>query len=428
MEIYVVRAGDTVYSIADMFGVTAERIIQNNGLLNPEKLVVGQTLVIQIPRTVHIVKAGDTLYSIARMYGKTVIQLLQNNPYLILNRELQIGEEVVIDYEGEKIGNVRVNGYAYPFINTSVLQMVLPYLTTVTVFGYGFDTEGELYPPRVNDDEVIRLAYDYSAAPIMLISSMDANGVFNSYIASEVFRNEAAQDNLIDNILSTMKQKGYVGLDVDFEFIEPDDRLVYQEFLRNVTARLNAEGYTVNVDLAPKVSADQPGLLYEAHDYEAIGGIADTVLLMTYEWGYMYSEPKAVAPIPEVRRVLDFGVSVIEPKKIYMGVPNYGYDWNLPYVKGTAATVIGNDEAVRIAAQNNASIQFDERAQSPYFNYTDQFGRQHEVWFEDARSIDAKLRLIDEYGLLGAGYWNIMRPFDQNWLVLNGIYNIEKIV
>lgn len=142
----------------------------------------------------------------------------------------------------------------------------------------------------------------------------------------------------------------------------------------------------------------------------------------------MYSEPKAVAPIPEVRRVLDFGVSVIEPKKIYMGVPNYGYDWNLPYVKGTAATVIGNDEAVRIAAQNNASIQFDERAQSPYFNYTDQFGRQHEVWFEDARSIDAKLRLINEYGLLGAGYWNIMRPFDQNWLVLNGIYNIEKIV
>ena len=143
---------------------------------------------------------------------------------------------------------------------------------------------------------------------------------------------------------------------------------------------------------------------------------------------YMYSEPKAVAPIPEVRRVLDFGVSVIEPKKIYMGVPNYGYDWNLPYVKGTAATVIGNDEAVRIAAQNNVSIQFDERAQSPYFNYTDQFGRQHEVWFEDARSIDAKLRLIDEYGFLGAGYWNIMRPFDQNWLVLNGIYNIEKIV
>ena len=142
----------------------------------------------------------------------------------------------------------------------------------------------------------------------------------------------------------------------------------------------------------------------------------------------MYSEPKAVAPIPEVRRVLDFGVSVIEPKKIYMGVPNYGYDWNLPYVKGTAATVIGNDEAVRIAAQNNASIQFDERAQSPYFNYTDQFGRQHEVWFEDARSIDAKLRLINEYGFLGAGYWNIMRPFDQNWLVLNGIYNIEKIV
>ena len=69
-------------------------------------------------------------------------------------------------------------------------------------------------------------------------------------------------------------------------------------------------------------------------------------------------------------------------------------------------------------------IQFDTSAQSPWFRYTDENGRSHEVWFEDARSIQAKLALISEYGLSGAGYWNMMRPFPQNWQVLDSMYQI----
>ena len=50
----------------------------------------------------------------------------------------------------------------------------------------------------------------------------------------------------------------------------------------------------------------------------------------------------------------------------------------------------------------------------------------HEVWFEDARSIRAKLALIPEYGLRGVGYWNLMRDFPQNWRVLNALYRIRE--
>ena len=86
-------------------------------------------------------------------------------------------------------------------------------------------------------------------------------------------------------------------------------------------------GYTVMVALAPKTSAGQPGLLYEAHDYAALGAAADDVLLMTYEWGYALSEPMAVAPIDKVEQVVRFAVSQIPPDKIFLGMPNYGYDW-----------------------------------------------------------------------------------------------------
>ena len=102
-----------------------------------------------------------------------------------------------------------------------------------------------------------------------------------------------------------------------------------------------------------------------------------------------------------------------------MGIPNYGYDWELPYKRGeTRAELIGNVEAVRIASENGAEIQYDEKVQSPYFTYWSG-GKQHEVWFEDVRSIRAKMELVREKWIRGFGYWNLMRSFRANWLLVN---------
>ena len=85
----------------------------------------------------------------------------------------------------------------------------------------------------------------------------------------------------------------------------------------------------------------------------------------------------------------------------------------------------GNPEAVALAARHYAAIRFDPRAQAPWFRYVDGQGQEHEVWFEDARSIRSKLALSAELELYGVGYWNLMRPFPQNWAVLNSLYEIR---
>lgn len=126
----------------------------------------------------------------------------------------------------------------------------------------------------------------------------------------------------------------------------------------------------------------------------------------------------AVAPLNMVRRVVEYAVTEIPPEKIKLGIPNYGYDWPLPYERGvTRARTIGNVEAVQIAIEHGVNIQFDEVAQSPFFRYTEE-GIQHEVWFEDVRSIRAKFGLIQEFGLVGAGYWQLMQLFRANWLLM----------
>ena len=209
-------------------------------------------------------------------------------------------------------------------------------------------------------------------------------------------------------------QKRYRGLNLDFEYILPEDRVAYAAFVKQVTDTLNLFEVHVSVALAPKYSDQQSGVLYEGMDYALLGAAANSVFLMTYEWGYTYGEPMAVAPVNQVRRVAEYALTRIPAEKIVLGVPNYGYDWPLPFQAGTTrAKTLGNIEAVSLAGQYGAEIQFDEQAQSPWFRYW-QYGIQHEVWFQDVRSYRATFELAKELGLRGVGYWTIMQLFRAN--------------
>lgn len=215
---------------------------------------------------------------------------------------------------------------------------------------------------------------------------------------------------------------------MDFEYLEGRQAAAYTAFIDALRQRLNPLGWPVIVALAPKSSAEQRGLLYEAHDYAALSHAANAVLLMTYEWGYTAGPPMAVAPLPQVRRVLDYALTEMAPEKIFLGVPTYGYDWPLPFRQGiTRAPSLSPQEALALARRYGAEIQYDETAQSPWFRYTAETGTVHEVWFEDARSSLAKLRLAAGNGLQGVGLWNLMRDAPQTYLVLNGAFQVEKL-
>lgn len=378
MTIHIVASGDTVNSIATAYQIPADTIIYNNQLIYPYILVVGQALLLSTPS------------------------------------ELQPYRFVV------------TNGYAYPFINDWVLTQTLPYLSRLSIFSYGFSTEGEIIPPTLDDSFMIQAALEYNSAPFLTLTPFDASGRFNNNLISAVINNPSVKNTLIDNLVITVSEKSFQGVDIDFEYILAEDRIAFADFVQDVRIAINQLGYPVTVALAPKTSDDQPGLLYEGKDYALLGEAADEVLLMTYEWGYTYSEPMAVAPINNVRRVVEYALTRIPHEKINLGIPNYGYDWPLPYEKGvTRATTIGNIEAITIAANNGAEIQFDETAMSPFFTYTNN-GIAHEVWFEDVRSMQTKFNLVEEYDLHGMGYWQIMRLFRANWLLLADRFLIDK--
>lgn len=378
MEIYVVKSGDTVDSIAESRGIPVSSVIYNNQLVYPYPLAVGQALL------------------------------------------LSSGESSVPWYPAW------VNGYAYPFIQQDVLSETLPFLSSLSVFSYGFTAEGDMIPPTLDDSFMISAALTAGVRPVLTLTPLGPDGNFNNALITSVVNNPAAKDNLLTNLLATVQVKNFRGVDIDFEYIRPEDRISFADFVADVRNLLSPYGYHVSVALAPKTSDTQAGLLYEGKDYGLLGEAADSVLLMTYEWGYTYGPPMAVAPLDKVRQVVEYAVTRITPSKIDLGIPNYGYDWTLPFVQGSSrATTVSNQEAVRIAIEAGVPIQFDEVAMSPFFRY-EKSGQQHEVWFEDVRSYREKFSLLPAYGLRGMGYWQIMRFFRPNWLLLENTFQIQK--
>lgn len=376
---------------------------------------------------IYVVNPGDTVDSIAAENGVPVDTILYNNqleyPY-----ELAVGQALLLSKgEGEQGGKtVEVNGYAYPFIQRDVLDQTLPYLSDLSVFSYGFTTEGDLIFPTLDDTFMIEAALAMGVSPVLTLTPIGPDGRFSNYLISSVVNDPDAWGNLIRQLVETVQEKGFRGVDIDFEYILAEDAEAFAEFVGNVRLAINEIGYPVSVALAPKTSDDQPGLLYAGKNYALLGEAADKVLLMTYEWGYTYGPPMAVAPINKVREVVEYALTRIPAYKVNLGIPNYGYDWPLPFEQGvTAAKTIGNIEAVRIAIENDAQIQFDTTAMSPYFRYVKD-GVEHEVWFEDVRSMEAKFNLVREFDLRGMGYWQIMKLFRANWLLLSDRFLIRK--
>lgn len=424
MIIHVVKPGESLYSIARFYGASPNKVAAENELSDPSRLVIGQTLVITEGTSKHRVQPGQTIYQIANQYGVSISAIRAANPQITNIALIYPGQIINIPIRQQKRGTIEVNGYAFPNINIDVLRKTLPYLTYLSIFSYEVNPDGTFKP--INDQALIAAAKAAKVAPLMVITNISEGG-FSSDLAKTILTDKAIQDKLLNNAIENMRNKGYHGLDVDFEFIYPENREDYNNFLRNAASKLRPLGFTLTTALAPKTSAEQKGLLYEAHDYPVHGALTNHVILMTYEWGYTYSQPMAVAPINEVRKVINYAVSAIPRKKILMGIPNYGYDWTLPYVKGTAARSVSNTQAVDIARDRGAVIRYDTVSQSPFFNYYDTNKKQHEVWFEDARSIQAKLELVDEKDLGGVSYWTINRFFPQNWLVLSSMYDIAKV-
>ena len=426
MVIHTVKKGETVDSIARKYNVPSERIIADNLLTDPNALAIGQALVILFPNITYTVRNGDTLLGISERVGVPLIKLWQNNPLLNGGEDIVSGQTLNILYPDNKRKSVISAGYTFPDTDREILKRTLPYLSRLYIYTYGLDRNGKLLSPE--DSELISLSKTYDATPIMVISPIDENGNYNNNNFNRILLNEDKQRALIREITDTAKSKGYGGVNTSFEFLSDgyDDK--YEDFLNDLRNSLDAEGIFLTVEVAPDTRDMPPD--DDSDELVTDGDNEDGVILTTFEITDKANGPAPIFPINFVENAVNNAVRKIDSNKILLGMPNFGYVWKLESENGEDnAQSVSNTEAVDIAVDFGAEIDFDDLSKNPNFTFTASTQSdtpEYKLWFEDARTVKAALDIINNYNLQGFAVWNIRRYFPQLWAVLNSMFNIIK--
>ncbi len=422
MIIHIFQKGETLAEVAQQYNIPLTRLEIDNNLSPYSSPNIGQAIMIALPERTYIVQEGDTLSGIANENGVSVIQLLRNNPDIADRNALYIGEELVISYNTDK--SINIMGYTSTFIIEQILRKTLPSLTYLTILNYRTDALGNL--TDIDDTEIIRIAREYDVEPVMFVSSMTDSGRGSYAATHSILNSPEIQSKLIGNILEVLGRKGYYGLNLAFTHILQEDLPLYSEFVARITEQLNQEGYVVFVTISPNTFRYQAGIEYNKPYYADIGNATNYIILITYLWQEGQLNLVGQTTADYLREYLDFVSTQVPMDKTMIGLTRIAYDWELPYISGeTIGTTLTNSGAMDLANQLGVIIEFDEATQTPYFYYNAS-GVEHYVWFKDARSVNAILNLVDEYGLYGIAVWNIMYYYSQTWLSINSAYNINQ--
>ncbi len=421
MEIYIVQQGDDIESIANKYDITVERMISDNGLVNPYSLVIGQSIVILNPKSTYIVKQGDTLSKIAFNNGISKMQLIRNNPFLYDRKNIYQGESLVISFN--TIRDVQVNGYTNAFLSKDILTRSLPYLTFLSIYNYQI-TDIAGITSYGDDTNIIRMAKQYRTIPLLMISALSQTGDINVEFVYKLLLDNKLQGKLINEILQIIKSKQFLGVNFLISSISEYNQSLYLNFFSELSKKLRNEGYTFMITISPDFS------IHENIDYNSLSLIVDRIIFLQNIWTMQKLPPSPISNISLIRPFIEHVTSKVSPKFISLGKPVIGYDWVIPFIPGSKANLMSLNSTLVLANDQNATILLDNESQTPFFEYirsSTKIAENHKVWFIDARSIKALDEVVIEYDLVGTGIWNITTYNQQLFSMTNATYNIIKL-
>jgi spore germination protein YaaH len=420
MFVHVVQSEESLESISTTYQVSIEQLKRVNGL--EQSIVRGQALL--IPSYTYIVQPGDNLIKIASKAYVTLEQLKNANPG-VSNARLRPGAGISIPNISNYIaGTLGFYALRSPALDRQLINEVAPYSSSISIFEYHFSINGDIVN-ELNDISAIQTTWRNRVTPIVTITNLSSQG-FDPNLAHQVLNNPFSRKNLVNNIYNLVARKGYGGVNIDFEQVMTEDRVLFTGFLKQLGDRLREGNFVLTVSVPPKTNDENPPW-FRGYDYGGIGAAVHYMFIMAYNWHYGGSLPGPVAPINELRKTVEFAIKNVPRRKIIAGVPLYGFNWIIPHLPGRVGRSISNQDAILTAIRYKSPIQYSAQYESPFFYYQDSQGVSHEVWFEDVRSMSAKMILVREYGLQAIGAWQLTLGFAPGPWLLRKFFTIRKV-
>lgn len=297
-------------------------------------------------------------------------------------------------------------------------------VTIVAPLTYQVDSAGAL-KGRV-DERVMRAA---RAGGIRVMPLVQQPGFDQAQLA-RLLRDTAARSRAAGELARACRDRGYWGLQVDFENVRVQDGPLLTAFYREIAGALHGAGCRASIAVVPRTS-DSPGespyhyWMYGhwrgAYDYAALAAAGDFITLMSYDQHTRHTPPGPVAGTPWVEATLDFVLERgVPPEKILLGVPAYSRHWRSAYDGNPDgqgernAQGLGYGKARELADAHGADMAWDRR-QEVYHAAYDREETLEYIYFENARTFGHKLDLVRARGLRGFAVWRLGQEDPEVW-------------
>ncbi|MCX6094676.1 MAG: glycosyl hydrolase family 18 protein, partial [Candidatus Bipolaricaulota bacterium] len=329
-------------------------------------------------------------------------------------------------------GTVCLGYYTGDEQSFEAVQDFAEYLTIVSADVYAVEFDGTI--TGADDFGVVAFCKAYGIETYACVSSWNEDPHVDDFDAALAHAAIVAhRQAVIAGLVALARDGGFDGVNVDFENLAYSDdiaadRAAFTAFIHDLAGRLHAEGLNLAISVPGKTEDSPDDDWSYPFDYAALGRDADILQLMTYDQHGPWSEPGPVSGLDWVVACIAYAVSVVDPAKLLIGLPAYGYDWDLTASgpargeysatafswSGIAASGMAASGVAVLLGQPGAIEGWDTASRSPFVTYTDS-GHRHEAWFESAESLRAKTALIAKYGLAGLSMWSLGQEDEAFW-------------
>jgi len=328
------------------------------------------------------------------------VALWMTKPAVAASTAAKSGKEVLGYYARSSSGDTR--GYKSFAAN-------LDTITSVASFSFHMDAHGNI--SGNHDANLFQLAKTRGIETLAVVTNIQGSN-FNSKNIHSMLTDKTARSRAVNGILRLVQEKGYSGVNIDFEGVPAGDRAELTAFFRELSSALRAKNLLVTASVPAKTKEDRSSSWAGAYDYQAIAPYLDRVMIMTYDEHFKDGPAGPVASQGWVENVIRYALKSFPPQKILLGIAAYGYDWT-----NRSGTALNLTAIQNIIDKYKITPKWHSEYQVPYFTYT-KAGTRHEVWYENRYSTAAKMRLVSQYGLRGVAVWRLGYEDSGIWQVL----------
>jgi spore germination protein len=285
----------------------------------------------------------------------------------------------------------------------------LPYINMVIPFSYKVDSYGTVLGSH--NTKAASLAKSGGQKLLALVNNIQGAN-FNSNTVHRMLSNAAARSRAVSGITRLLINKGYHGVNIDFENVPARDRYYLTAFFRELSAALRPRGLLVTASVPAKTYDNTRSAHSGAYDYKALAPYLDQLMVMAYDEHYAGGTPGPVASYPWFEKVINYTLRYFPSQKIVMGIAAYGYDWTAKSGKARHTNAI-----LQLIRKYRVVPKWHSKYRVPYFTYKS-WGVKHQVWYENVHSTAAKLNLVKRYNLRGVAVWRLGYEDSGIWKVI----------